>query len=45
MDELPPSTEREWVPVGRLQHLPLTGLARKTLQRLGVMTMPRVQIG
>jgi A/G-specific adenine glycosylase len=45
MDELPISADRDWVPVGRLQHLPLTGLARKTLQRLGVMTMPTVQIG
>jgi A/G-specific adenine glycosylase len=45
LDELPSAADREWVPASRLQHLPLTGLARKTLQRLGVMAVPRVQIG
>jgi len=45
LDELSSTTEREWVAASRLQHLPLTGLARKTLQRLGVMALPRVQIG
>jgi A/G-specific adenine glycosylase len=45
LDELPAAADREWVPAARLQHLPLTGLARKALQRLGVMAMPKVQIG
>ena len=45
LDELPATAEREWVAAGLLQHLPLTGLARKTLQRLGVMAVPKVQIG
>lgn len=40
-----PMAAREWVAVGRLMHLPLTGLARKSLQRLGVMAVPKVQIG
>jgi hypothetical protein len=40
-----PSAAREWVATGRLMHLPLTGLTRKSLQRLGVMAVPRVQIG
>jgi A/G-specific adenine glycosylase len=34
----------EWAPVSRLNQLPLTGLARKTLQRLRVMAMPSIQI-
>jgi A/G-specific adenine glycosylase len=45
LDELPSAADREWVQASQLQHLPLTGLARKTLQRLGVMAVPRVQIG
>jgi A/G-specific adenine glycosylase len=45
LDELPAEAEREWVAAGLLQHLPLTGLARKALQRLGVMAVPKVQIG
>jgi len=40
-----PDAMREWVPAARLIHLPLTGLARKSLQRLGVMAVPKVQIG
>jgi A/G-specific adenine glycosylase len=40
-----PAVGREWVAAGRLMHLPLTGLARKSLQRLGVMAVPKVQIG
>ncbi len=40
-----PDAVREWVPAARLLHLPLTGLARKSLQRLGVMAVPKVQIG
>ncbi len=34
----------EWIPTARLPFLPLTGLTRKVLQRLGVMTLPRVQL-
>jgi len=33
-----------WVPARRLHELPLTGLARKVLQRLGVMRIPAVRI-
>jgi A/G-specific adenine glycosylase len=35
----------EWVPTTKLAQLPLTGLARKTLQRLNVMAVPRLTIG
>jgi A/G-specific adenine glycosylase len=45
LGKLPAAAEREWVAAGLLQHLPLTGLARKALQRLGVMAVPKVQIG
>ncbi|HTV07676.1 MAG TPA: A/G-specific adenine glycosylase [Candidatus Aquilonibacter sp.] len=34
----------EWTSTSRLQFLPLTGLTRKTLQRLGVMSLPKLQI-
>jgi A/G-specific adenine glycosylase len=34
-----------WVGSTRLRLLPLTGLARKTLQRLGVMSVPKVRVG
>jgi A/G-specific adenine glycosylase len=34
----------EWMPTTRLAFLPLTGLTRKVLQRLGVMPLPRVQL-
>jgi len=37
-------TDLEWTPTARLSFLPLTGLTRKVLQRLGVMTLPRVQL-
>jgi len=33
-----------WVPAARLHELPLTGLARKVLQRLGVMRIAAVRI-
>lgn len=35
----------EWTSTNRLQFVPLTGLTRKVLQRLGVMSLPTVQIG
>jgi A/G-specific adenine glycosylase len=35
----------EWVMTTKLAQLPLTGLARKTLQRLQVMAVPRLRIG
>ena len=38
------SSDLEWTPTARLTFLPLTGLTRKTLQRLGVMTLPRLQL-
>jgi A/G-specific adenine glycosylase len=37
-------SDLEWIPTTRLPFLPLTGLSRKVLQRLGVMTLPRVQL-
>ena len=37
--------DMEWVGSMRLPLLPLTGLARKTLQRLGVMNVPKVKMG
>ena len=37
--------DMEWMSTTRLQFLPLTGLARKTLQRLGVMGVPRLELG
>jgi len=42
-----PSNEHDmqWVSTMRLRFLPLTGLTRKTLQRLGVMGVPRVELG
>jgi A/G-specific adenine glycosylase len=44
LDELPAAMERmEWAPVARLHELPLTGLARKVLQRLRVMPMLKVR--
>lgn len=33
-----------WFPTSQLQELPLTGLARKVLQRLGVMALPKVRL-
>jgi A/G-specific adenine glycosylase len=35
----------EWVETGKLAQMPLTGLARKVLQRLAMMDLPRVTIG
>jgi hypothetical protein len=32
------------VPTTKLMQLPLTGLARKTLQRLQVMAIPRLKV-
>ena len=37
-------SDLDWTPTNRLGLLPLTGLTRKVLQRLGVMTLPRVQL-
>jgi A/G-specific adenine glycosylase len=37
-------SDLEWTPANRLSFLPLTGLTRKVLQRLGVMTLPRVHL-
>jgi A/G-specific adenine glycosylase len=34
----------EWTSTARLPFLPLTGLTRKVLQRLGVMNLPKLQI-
>jgi len=34
-----------WTPTRRLRELPLTGLARKVLQRLGLMQLPAIKIG
>jgi A/G-specific adenine glycosylase len=34
----------EWTSTARLQFLPLTGLTRKVLQRLGVMSLPKLQL-
>jgi A/G-specific adenine glycosylase len=44
MRELPASQQSlVWMPAKRLHDVPLTGLARKILQRLGVMTLPPVK--
>ena len=38
LNEVPAApSDLEWMPVSRLRELPLTGLARKCLQRLRVM--------
>ena len=37
-------SDLEWTPTGRLAFLPLTGLTRKVLQRLGVMSLPKLQL-
>jgi A/G-specific adenine glycosylase len=39
------AADLEWVVATHLLQLPLTGLARKVLQRLGVMQLPKLQIG
>jgi len=44
--EIPASpNDLHWTPTRRLGELPLTGLTRKVLQRLGVMSVPPVRIG
>jgi A/G-specific adenine glycosylase len=46
LEEIPASpNDLRWTPTRRLNDLPLTGLARKVLQRLGVMSVPAVKIG
>jgi A/G-specific adenine glycosylase len=46
LEQLPASKDvLEWVTTGRLAQLPLTGMTRKTLQRLQVMGLPQVKIG
>lgn len=46
VEQIPAAKEDlEWVTTGKLAQLPLTGLARKTLQRLQVMSVPRLKIG
>jgi A/G-specific adenine glycosylase len=45
LGQIPASkSDLEWTPTARLTFLPLTGLTRKVLQRLGVMSLPRLQI-
>jgi A/G-specific adenine glycosylase len=45
LDQVPvTTTDLEWFPTQRLARLPLTGLTRKTLQRLRVMSMPKIAI-
>ncbi|HEV2577970.1 MAG TPA: A/G-specific adenine glycosylase [Acidobacteriaceae bacterium] len=45
LSQIPASkSDLEWMPTSRLAFLPLTGLTRKVLQRLGVMSLPRLQI-
>jgi A/G-specific adenine glycosylase len=45
LTQVPASTQDlEWTLTARLSFLPLTGLTRKVLQRLGVMSLPRVQL-
>jgi A/G-specific adenine glycosylase len=44
LNEVPAAPEAlAWTPCKRLHDLPLTGLTRKVLQRLGVMTPPIVK--
>jgi A/G-specific adenine glycosylase len=46
VEQIPAAKENlEWVTTTKLVQLPLTGLARKTLQRLHVMGVPRLKIG
>jgi len=46
MKDLPEaSRDLRWTPTRKLWEVPLTGLARKSLQRLGVMVVPAVKIG
>ena len=45
LNEIPTAkSDLEWAATGLLPSLPLTGLARKALQRLGVMSIPKVRI-
>ena len=45
LGEIPTAkSDLEWAATGLLPSLPLTGLARKALQRLGVMSIPKVRI-
>ena len=45
LDEIPAaSADLTWASTARLNQLPLTGLTRKTLQRLRVMAMPRIEL-
>jgi A/G-specific adenine glycosylase len=39
-----PGRELLWVPVSRLPAIPITGLARKILQRLNVMASARMSV-
>jgi A/G-specific adenine glycosylase len=46
LGEIPAAAgDLHWTPTRQLRELPLTGLARKVLQRLGVMQLPVVRIG
>ena len=46
LGEIPAAAgDLHWTPTRRLHELPLTGLARKALQRLGVMQLRAVKIG
>ena len=38
------ANDLHWTPTTRLRELPLTGLTRKVLQRLGVMSVPSVRV-
>jgi A/G-specific adenine glycosylase len=43
LEQIPAAkADLEWVPTSKLAQQPLTGLARKTLQRLQVMTVPHL---
>lgn len=45
LEQVPASEDdMVWTPTKRLRLLPLTGLARKALQRLGVMSVPKLQV-
>jgi A/G-specific adenine glycosylase len=39
------ASQLEWVAVNRLAAVPLTGMARKVMQRLRVMAVPKVELG
>jgi len=45
-DQIPAApSDLEWIETGKLAQVPLTGLARKALQRLAVMDVPRATLG